>query len=113
MRTVKKIWDHPTILNFRHWLKDKADAQAKMKLFSVKAETEDCNAFANITKTKTGTESFASTSSSQTRSLIVTAESPPTSCPACKEKHPMWRCPVFREKTPTERTKLIAHDEVH
>ena len=62
MLTVKRNWDHPILLEFKDWLKDKAEAHERMKLSSGKPETQDSHPLANIIKTKTAANFSASTS---------------------------------------------------
>ena len=108
----KKNWDPPTLFEFNDWLKHKAEAHDRMRLSSREPKTEDSNLFTKSIRTKTGTKTFASTSSSQTPSLGDKADNPPTSCIACRGKRPLWRCSVFREKTPTQRTKIVEHNKL-
>ena len=69
MYTVKKNWDRPTLLKFSDWSKDKAEAHERMKFSSRTPKTEDSNPPAKVTRTRTETKSFASTSSSKTTSM--------------------------------------------
>ena len=109
MNTVERNLDRPTLIHFNDWLKEKAEAHERMQATSSKPKTDDIPASA-VTKTKTGTKVFASTTSNQ-----VTTETKPKGdrhCVVFKDSHPLWRCPVFRQKTPTERTKLAAEGKL-
>ena len=113
MNTVKKNWSRPTLIDFNDWLKDKAEAHERMKTSAGKTKPEENPPNANVTRTKTGTKVFASTSSAQQQSVLASKQiKQPITCIACKEKHPLWRCNVFREKTPTQRTKLVAEHKL-
>ena len=94
------------------WLVEgEAEAHELRKLSSGKSKTGNSNLPANVPRTKNGAKVFASTNSSQTP-WMGKKDNWPTSCIACKEKHPLWRCPVFREKTPTQRANLIADNQL-
>ena len=109
---MKNNWDHPTLLEFSDWLKDKPKAQASMNMSPAELKTDVSNPLANVTRTKTGTKIFASTTSSHIPSIRDEADNRPISCIVCKAKHPYWRCPVFREKTATQRRKLVADHKI-
>ena len=76
-----------------------------MKMASSKPKSDDASS-GNVTKTKTGTNVFAATTSSSTKTASDKR------CMACKDSHPLWRCPTFLAKTPTERTKLAADNKL-
>ena len=61
MNTVKKDLSRPTLIDFNAWLKDKAEAHERMKSSAGKTKPDESPT--NVTRTKTGTKVFASTSS--------------------------------------------------
>ena len=97
MHTVKSSLDRPTLIDFNDWLKDKAEAHERMKTASGKVKGDE-NVPNTATKTKTTSKIFAATTS--TNHGKAKTENMPTTCVACKEKHPLWRCSVFRKKHP-------------
>ena len=66
-----------------------------------------------ITKTKTASKLFASTSKedepSVRRSVLPTQ---PVKCTAREETHPLWRWPVFRGKKTKQRAKVFADNKL-
>ena len=58
--TVKKHWVKPTLLDFKDWLKEKAEAHNRMKQSATK-EWPEYNS-TSVTKTKTASKVFASNS---------------------------------------------------
>ena len=58
MHTVKKEWLRPTMLDFNGWLKEKAEAQERMKAISFKGKNED-NGNMSVTKTKVSSKVFS------------------------------------------------------
>ena len=107
--TVKRNLDPPTLIDFNGWLKEKAEAHEKMKATSNKPRTEDVPV-TTITKNRTGTKSFAATTSTQVNAVAKGKKE--KQCVVCKESHPLWRCTVFRQKTPIEKTKLAAESKL-
>ena len=99
-------------------LKDKAEAHERMKLCSGKPRTEDSSPPDNITRTKSGTNILASSSSNQTTSMRVKSESLLTSCIACEEKHPCGGVRhSARKRLPNGRnwlqaTNFVYHDSM-
>ena len=109
MNTVKRNLDRPTLIHFNDWLKEKAEAQERMKATSSKPKTEEFPAN-TVTKTKSGSKIFAATTSNQVKTVPkIRSEK---QCIACKDSHTQWRCSVIRQKTPTERTKLAAESKL-
>ena len=53
MHTVKLNWDPPTPIDFNDWLKDKAEADERMKAASGKPKAEE-NTTESVKKTKIG-----------------------------------------------------------
>ena len=105
LHTVRRSLDRPTLIEFNEWLKEKAEAHERMKMASSKPKSDDASS-GNVIKTKTGTNVFAATTSSSTKTASGKR------CVACKDSHPLWRCPTFLAKTPTERTKLAADNKL-
>ena len=88
----------------------KAESHGRMKTASGKVKVDE-NVSNTATKTKTTSEVFAATTSTnQVKSKPKKMHA--TSGVACEEKHPLWKCPVFRKKTPTERAKLVAENKL-
>ena len=106
--TVKKHWVKPTLLDFKDWLKEKAEAHDLMKQISSKARTEDNSN--SVVKTKVASRSFAANMQSKgTRRPTSTSATPPTPrCIVCKGNHRIWECRVYKEKSPTQRAKVVA-----
>ena len=82
MHTVKRSLDRPTLIDFNDWLKDKAEADERMKTASgaVKGNENISNI---ATKTKTTSKVFAATTS--TNQVKFKLENMPTNCVACKK----------------------------
>ena len=113
MHTVKRDLGRPTLIDFKDWLKDKAEAHERMKASSGKPKVEETPT-GNVTKTKTNSKVFAATTTS-TKNTFATKPSTQkfqVNCVVCKDKHPLWRCQVFRKKTPTERAKVVAENKL-
>ena len=106
--TVKKHWVKPTLLDFKDWLKEKAEAHNLMKNTAFKARTEDTNN--SVTRSKVASKAFAA--NTQHRSKLKPQQSSPStsisSCIVCKGSHRLWESRVFKEKTPTQRAKVVA-----
>ena len=109
--TVKKHWVKPTLLDFKDWLKEKAEAHDLMKQSATKAKPEEN--ITSVTKTKTTSKVFASNSQQRdTKKQILSSSTNTYSrCIVCKGNHRLWECRVFKEKTPTQRAKLVADNK--
>ena len=98
IHTVKRDLNRSTLIDFNDWLKDKAEAQVRMKASSGKLKLEESPA-GNVTKTKTNSKVFAATTTSF-RNTVATKPSTQkfqVSCVVCKDKHPLWRYHLFRK----------------
>ena len=85
LHTIKSKIGQPTLIDFKHWLKDKADAHEKMKTASGKTKVDE-NTQPGETKTKATSRVFAATTSTNKRNANSNAKSDiaPTTCVACK-----------------------------
>ena len=110
--TVKKHWVKPTLLDFNHWLKEKAEAHDLMKQSATKAKPEEN--ITSVTKTKTASKVFASNSQQRNTKKQISSSSTNTysRCIVFKGNHRLWECRVFKEKTPTQRAKLVADNKL-
>ena len=113
MHTVKRNLARLTLIDFNNWLKEKAEAHERMKTASIRSKVDE-NAQSGVTKTKTTSNVFAATSSTNEQRTNSKQKSDHlhTNCIACREKHPLWRCQILRRKTTTERAKLIAENKL-
>ena len=106
--TVKTHWVKPTLLDFKDWLKEKAEVHDLMKNTSTKERNEDNNN--SVTRTKVASKAFAA--NTQHKSNLKPQQSSPltsiSSCIVCKDNHRLWECRVFKEKTLKQRTKVVA-----
>ena len=96
--TVKRNWCFPNLLDFKEWLKEKAETHERMKTFPGTSKTEE------PVKTKTPTRVFAFSAKPNK------FEYP--SCPQCAGKNPFWGCKVFKEKNPAQRVKFSAEKKL-
>ena len=106
--TVKKQWVKPALLDFKGWLKEKAEAQNLMKNTTTKARTEDTNN--SVTRTEVASKAFVANTQHKIN-LKQQQSSPSTSISSsivCKGSQRLWECLVFKEKTPTQRAKVVA-----
>ena len=71
MHTVKRNLDRPTLVDFNDWLKDMPEAHERMKTASSKAKS-DKNSQPSVNKTKTTSEVFAATTSTNQHYYIST-----------------------------------------
>ena len=98
----------PTLLDFKDWLKESAEAHDLMKNTATKARTEDTNN--SVTKTKVASKAFAA--NTQYKTNIKPQQSSPSttisSCVVCKISHRLWECRVFKKNTPTQIAKVVA-----
>ena len=98
MHTVKKGWSRPTLLDLNDWLKDKAEAHERMKVSTIKPNSED--SAQSVTRTKTGAKVFAAASSSASSNGTGTKPNRVhLNCIVCKDNHPLRRCRVFLKKS--------------
>ena len=106
--TVKKHWVKTTLLDFKDWLMEKAEAHDLMKNTALKARTEGTSN--SVTRSKVASKSFAA--NTQHKSNVKPQQSSPSppisSCIVCKGSHRLWECRVFKEKTPMQRAKVVA-----
>ena len=63
---------------------------------------------------KTASKVFASTTEQRKITKISTSQEPRKSviCLVCKANHPLWRCTLFKEKTATQRSKIVAENQL-
>ena len=98
---MKKHWVKPTLLDFKDWLKEKAEAHDLMKQTSSKAGTEDN--INSVVKTKAALRTFAAnTQTKGSQKPASTSATPPS--PHCTVSE--YR--VFKEKPPIQRAKVVA-----
>ena len=103
--TLKKHCVKPTCLDFKYWLKEKAETHDSTKNTATKARTKDTNNSA--TRTKVASKAFAT--NTQHKSTPKPQQSSPSisisSCIVCKSSHRLGECRVCKERTPTQRAK--------
>ena len=110
--TFKKHWVKPTLIDFKDWLKEKAEAHDLLKQSATKARPEDNST--SVTKPKTTSKVFAPNSQQRkTRKQMPSSSTNTYSrCIVCKGNHRLWECRLFKEKTPTQRAKLVADNKL-
>ena len=98
LHTMKQDWTRLTLLDFKDWLKDKAEAHERMKMSSAKPKADE--SAPTVTRTKTGAKVFAAASSSAPSTGTATKKNRvQIDSIACKENHPLRRCRKFLSKT--------------
>ena len=109
IHTVKRSLDRPILIDFNDCLNDTVESHGRMMTASGKVKVDE-NVSNTATETKTTSEVFAATTS--TNQVKSKPEKMSTNGVACQEKYPLWKFPVFRMKTPTERAKLVAENKL-
>ena len=105
MHTVKREMYQPTLAGFNDWLKDKTQADERMRNITANKTKPD-----DPPKNRATPKSFAASSKG-----VKPADSPPPifePCISCKGKHPLWKCKDFLAKTPTQREKLVGDNKI-
>ena len=102
MHNVRHNWQRSTLLDFKNWLKEKAEGHERLRVLNSKAKNEE------PVKPKT-TKVFAAntkvTSKAQNKSkfpLFV----------LCKGIYALWNCAVFKKKNATQRAKQVAEQKL-